>query len=496
MAVSLFSATYMLVSTLFSPHPTPSANIIFRVEENSITLNHCGGKALRTDTKLLITIDDTCLNMTIAEGLDSESKKDGVWNMGERVTIPTGDISGKQITINVVDTGSNSILMTGKLPGEKVSTPQPTTTLYTITPYIQTYSPIAIVADADDRLDNITLWYRYSPDNSSWSENSTFDTDTSPPWSWSFTFPNGAGYYQFYTIGMYNGEAEEKPSKADAACCYNNPPEISNPIPADSSTDIPTNPILTVTVYDADDDTLTVTWYSNSSGSWVVFAVDDFVDTSNGPVTLQQTNSNFSNYSRTYNWYVSVTDGVITNNSPYYRFTTQAINTWVDTIEPYEVTSSPLIITATGPGDLGNVTLWYRHLNRSWITLTYDDFESGWGNYTDGGRDCYLYTGGSYAYQGNNAAAVQDNSGYRSSFYHTEGIDVDTPGYTSIKIDFWFRAEGMEPGEDFKVKYYDGYNWYTVADYDCGDEFVNGIFYHEIIWINETDHNFPTDMKI
>lgn len=131
-----------------------------------------------------------------------------------------------------------------------------------------------------------------------------------------------------------------------------------------------------------------------------------------------------------------------------------------------------------------------------WNLLTYDDFENGFGNYTDGGRDCILYTGGTYAHQGSNAANIQDNSGIESSFYHTTGIDVDTPEYTSIMVDFWFRAQDMEYGEDFWIRYFDGIEWHTVADYDRGDEFENGQFYHEIIWINETDYTFPSNMRI
>ena len=70
-----------------------------------------------------------------------------------------------------------------------------------------------------------------------------------------------------------------------------------------------------------------------------------------------------------------------------------------------------------------------------WVQLSYDDFESGWGNYTDGGRDCSLYTGGTYAQQGNNAVNIQDNSGTGSSFSYTRSIDTDTPGFSQIEID-------------------------------------------------------------
>ncbi len=137
-------------------------------------------------------------------------------------------------------------------------------------------------------------------------------------------------------------------------------------------------------------------------------------------------------------------------------------------------------------------------LEAEWVALTYDDFESGFGSYTDGGSACFLYTGGTYAYQESNAADIQDNLGDASSFYHTNRLDVDTPDYISIKIDFWFYAVGMEAAEDFWVRYSDddGSSWATVADYNSGTEFVNGQFYNETVYINESDYTFSTDAKI
>ena len=178
------------------------------------------------------------------------------------------------------------------------------------------------------------------------------------------------------------------------------------------------------------------------------------------------------------------------------------INTSVDTISPYNIPSSPLIITATGPSDLDDVTLYYRWSddNQSWepwTILTFDDFDEGnFGNYTDGGGDCSLYGGGTYAHSGYYAADIQDNSGDASSFYHTDSIDVDTPGYTRIKVDFWFYSVGLNYYHDFLVEYYDGSSWETAAQYFQGVDFSNNQFYNEIVWINETSYTFPSDMKI
>ncbi len=132
-----------------------------------------------------------------------------------------------------------------------------------------------------------------------------------------------------------------------------------------------------------------------------------------------------------------------------------------------------------------------------WVQLSYDDFESGWGSYSDGGRDCSLYTGGAFAHQGNNAVNIQDNSGKNSSFFFTKGIDTDTPGFSRIEIDFWFKAISMDNSrEDFQVQYYDGATWHTVATYAFGADFENNVFYNKKVVIDESSFTFPTDMKV
>ena len=134
-----------------------------------------------------------------------------------------------------------------------------------------------------------------------------------------------------------------------------------------------------------------------------------------------------------------------------------------------------------------------------WTQLTYDDFETGWGSYTDGGADCSLYTKGSYAHQGDCAIDIQDNSGVASSFYYTNGVDVNTPGYSQIKVEFWYYPYKMEDTEDFWVQYYDGSQWHTVAIFVAGTDFSNDSFYEvkdSDVVIDSSTYDFPTDMKI
>jgi len=138
-----------------------------------------------------------------------------------------------------------------------------------------------------------------------------------------------------------------------------------------------------------------------------------------------------------------------------------------------------------------------RNAADTWTELTYDDFEVDFGNYTDGGNECFLYTGTTYAHGGDNAADIQDDRGDNSSFYHTSGIDVSAAGYTQVKVDFWYYPVSFDnANEDFWVLYYDGSSWKTVLDFDYSIDFSNDSFYHGAVYIHEDDYTFPSDMKI
>ena len=132
----------------------------------------------------------------------------------------------------------------------------------------------------------------------------------------------------------------------------------------------------------------------------------------------------------------------------------------------------------------------------SWVELTHDDFEAGWGSYTpDGGPDCSLYESGTHAV-GTNSANIQGDTGTPGSFKHTNGIDVHSPSYTQIKVDFWFKMVGMESGEGFWVQYYNGSGWQNIGTYNVDVYGNDAPQPNTIITLNEGTYNFPTNMKI
>lgn len=155
------------------------------------------------------------------------------------------------------------------------------------------------------------------------------------------------------------------------------------------------------------------------------------------------------------------------------------------------------------PGDrLGEGTIKTGFIGKSndsldqetWDVLTYDDFESGWGSYTDGGWYCSLYTSGTYAHQGSNAACIERNQGWSSSFYYTNSINVES--YNSIQIDFWLYSHNINERGKLFIKYYDGSQWINIREYNVEEDFQNNQFQQIKIMINKTEYNFPTNMKL
>jgi hypothetical protein len=144
-------------------------------------------------------------------------------------------------------------------------------------------------------------------------------------------------------------------------------------------------------------------------------------------------------------------------------------------------------------------------------TLASDDFEQGWGHYTPRGAYSYLYSGTDYSHNGNQAAQIsyKDISGNNSSFSLTNPIDIDTPGYNSLRIEFWFNSNNFYEGQNWFLDYYNGTKWQTRREYrailgsfapekntdslyKCADQ----LFFHDTVWINESMYRFPTNMNI
>jgi len=100
-------------------------------------------------------------------------------------------------------------------------TTKPSSSVNSISPYWQTSVPFNITAmasDATSGVENVTLCYRYSTDNSNWTPWYVRGTDYEPPWEWSFPF-DLTGYYQFSSFAVdAAGNSEALPLTGDTSC--------------------------------------------------------------------------------------------------------------------------------------------------------------------------------------------------------------------------------------------------------------------------------------
>ena len=130
----------------------------------------------------------------------------------------------------------------------------------------------------------------------------------------------------------------------------------------------------------------------------------------------------------------------------------------------------------------------------SQVILSSDGFESGWGSFQDGGSDAYRYTKGTYAFSGNAALGIQDNTN-SSVITYSNGVDIT--GYDQLEVEFYFYPRSMDnSNEDFWLQIYDGSNYVTVATWAKDIDFQNNNFYMSTVTLDPTDVNFASNMKV
>ncbi len=130
----------------------------------------------------------------------------------------------------------------------------------------------------------------------------------------------------------------------------------------------------------------------------------------------------------------------------------------------------------------------------TWTVVASNNFESGWGNYVDGGTDARRSANDSaFAHDGTFCVRIRDNTS-TSVVTHNS---VNLSAYSEAKVEFWFMTSSMENGEDFwlQVSTNNGTTYTTVASWVAGTNFNNQTFYNPTVTIptNTTNIRFRCD---
>jgi hypothetical protein len=203
----------------------------------------------------------------------------------------------------------------------------PASIIDSVNGYWQNTAPLLLTATANDTtsgVKDVSVYYYNSTDNNTWYGPLLFGTDTTSPWSWTFTFPDGNCSYRFYSIASDNaGNIENPPITNDTQCYYNNTPPVTpnHPGPANGTTfDVGSKPsAVNWTAGDTNNDVVNYTLYFKAGNS--VFTTPY----STGTTTTRTVTTTWST---TYYWKINATDehGAVTTG-PIWHFTTDSEST-------------------------------------------------------------------------------------------------------------------------------------------------------------------------
>ena len=504
-AAVTFAAIYMYVFPLPLPAPEPNVKLMGYVnDDGTAVIEHMGGESLseyRIDVRKL---DGTLIDTT------TYKKENDPWKIGECNYPPTNTrllTENDKVNINVYEIyndGSEHQVFTGILKGKrKVVEPS-------ISPMLMLISSLRT-----DSIDEDLICYNYTINSSidastyiyNWSVNGNPIMNLLMPFD-----TNSLGNVRDYSGHEKNGTAVD-PIWVDSGV-------VGGAYLFDGVNDYISLPYC----FDGSfiDDITVETWIKTISSSgvissynrnkyWELGVVNGNIQwsTTAGDGTADTTSSSAVNDG---NWhYVATTYDSFRGESTIYIDGKENIKENVhDPGESLGVGDTPQGYIGIGP-EAARSTIFstsfetqeeknnWKEDNETWggggsivwRNVFYDDFESSYGNWNDGGSDCSRYTGGTHAHHGSCAIDIQDNSGYSNSATYSDRIYAGTEEYTQMTIDFWWKAVSMENGEDFWVNYYDGSTSHRLATIVIGaGQYSNNIFYHTICYVNETDYPF------
>ena len=118
MAISIFSILYISFSFISPSDLKPCVNLIGIIDDNNITLEHRGGGVIDLDAEIVVSINGSNVSRFIVNDyINPESKKDGGWDIGERVVYPASDMTDSIVSVSVVDPSTDSVIMMANLQG-------------------------------------------------------------------------------------------------------------------------------------------------------------------------------------------------------------------------------------------------------------------------------------------------------------------------------------------------------------------------------------------
>ncbi len=119
-AVVLFSVVYFSILSAPTPTQPPAFNVMARMEGQTdnatIVVSHMGGDPVDVNSRFFIEVAGERKPEQILKNYIIENNEDeDLWNFGEQISYPIGNVSGVQVDMGIADLHSNSLVLLSTL---------------------------------------------------------------------------------------------------------------------------------------------------------------------------------------------------------------------------------------------------------------------------------------------------------------------------------------------------------------------------------------------
>jgi len=126
------------------------------------------------------------------------------------------------------------------------------------------------------------------------------------------------------------------------------------------------------------------------------------------------------------------------------------------------------------------------------VEILFEDFESGWGEFIDGGLFSKIFSDD--AIIEGNCASVFSDDGVISSFLQRTPMNLTN--VESFNLSFWLHGDNLVDGDTLIVELSDDVEWHTLKRLVKGEDFENDLFTEINIEVSSQDYIFSQVARI
>lgn len=124
--------------------------------------------------------------------------------------------------------------------------------------------------------------------------------------------------------------------------------------------------------------------------------------------------------------------------------------------------------------------------------IFFEDFESGWGNFIDGGLFTKLSVDDTII-EGT-CASIFNDAGVISSFIQRKAMNLTEAEF--FNLNFWVNGDNLIDGDILYVDFSDGNEWRVLLELTKGEDFFNDTFTEIYIDVSRQDYTFSSMARI